>query len=75
LNRIGAVIFIGYLKQSPNDRWSESIAVGSHSFVEMVKNNLGIKVTHQKVIETDQNYALREPIKLMRINSAAKLRR
>jgi len=53
LNRIGAVIFIGYLKQRQNDRWLESIAVGSHSFVETVKNNLGIKVTHQKVIETD----------------------
>ncbi len=42
-------------------RWSEAIAVGSLTFVESVKNELGFKAAHRGVIETDGSYALREP--------------
>ena len=44
-----------------DDRWSEAIAVGSLVFVERVKNDLGVKVMHREVLETDETYALREP--------------
>jgi putative transposase len=44
-----------------DDRWSESIAVGSLAFVEKVKNQLGVKATHRNVTEAEGSYALREP--------------
>jgi hypothetical protein len=44
-----------------DDRWSESIAVGSLAFVESVRNQLGIKALHRDVIEANGSYALREP--------------
>jgi len=44
-----------------DDRWSEAIAVGSLTFVETVKNDLGVKARHRDVIEADGSYALREP--------------
>jgi putative transposase len=46
---------------SRDDRWSESIAVGSLAFVERVKNDLGIKAMHREVIRADETYALHEP--------------
>ena len=44
-----------------DDRWSESIAVGSLAFVETVKNELCVKASHRDVIAADGSYALREP--------------
>ena len=44
-----------------DDRWSESIAVGSLAFIDEVKSELGFKAAHRDVIETDGTYALREP--------------
>ena len=44
-----------------DDRWSESIAVGSLSFVENVKSELGGKAMHRAVEHTDGACALREP--------------
>jgi putative transposase len=44
-----------------DDRWSEAIAVGSLSFVERIKSNLGIKAMHREVLETNGTYALHEP--------------
>jgi hypothetical protein len=41
-------------------RWSEALAVGSLSFVEKVKNELGFKAAHREAIEVDGTYALRE---------------
>jgi putative transposase len=46
---------------SRDDRWSESIAVGSLSFVDTVKSDLGMKASHRDVIEANGSYALREP--------------
>jgi REP element-mobilizing transposase RayT len=40
--------------------WSEAIAVGSRSFVEKLKSDLGIKAVHRDVIGADGIYALRE---------------
>ena len=47
---------------SRDDRWSEAIAVGSLTFVESVKNELGFKAAQRDVIEGDGSYTLREPI-------------
>jgi REP-associated tyrosine transposase len=41
--------------------WSESIAVGSLSFVETVKNQLGVKAAHRDVVESEGSYVLGEP--------------
>ena len=43
-----------------NDRWSESVAVGSESFVEHVKVELGFRAQHRQVAVADGLYALRE---------------
>ena len=44
-----------------HEPWSESIAVGSLSFVEKVQNQLGFKAAHRDVIEVQGSYVLREP--------------
>ena len=43
-----------------DDRWSESIAVGTLAFAEQIKNELGFKAAHRDVMEADRSYALRE---------------
>ena len=40
--------------------WSEAIAVGSLSFVHIVKRELGFKAAHREVMELEGSYALRE---------------
>jgi putative transposase len=40
--------------------WTESIAVGSESFVNATKEKLGIKAQGREVIEAAGSYALRE---------------
>jgi len=40
-------------------RWSEAIAVGSRSFVEKVKGELGSKAAHRDVIEAGETYGLK----------------
>jgi len=44
-----------------DDRWLEAIAVGSRSFIEKVKSELGVRATHRDIVEADGGYALREP--------------
>lgn len=51
---------------SHDDRWSEAIAVGSRSFVEKVKNELGVKALHREFEQLDGAYALREPSAILR---------
>jgi len=41
--------------------WSEAIAVGSLSFVNNVKRQLGFKAAHRDPMELEGTYALREP--------------
>ena len=43
-----------------DDRWSESLAVGSKRFVDQVKSELGIHAKHRKVGAGDEAYTLRE---------------
>ncbi len=44
-----------------DDRCSEAIAVGSGTFVEKVKSELGVRATHREIVEVDRTYGLREP--------------
>jgi hypothetical protein len=41
-------------------RWSEAIAVGSLTFVDKVKNELGFKALHREFEPLGDSYALRE---------------
>jgi putative transposase len=43
-----------------DNRWSESIAIGSLAFVEKIKSDLGVKAMHRAVVQPDGTYALRE---------------
>jgi REP-associated tyrosine transposase len=42
-------------------KWTQSIAVGTRSFVEKTKQMLGIKTKGRNVVETREAYQLREP--------------
>jgi len=53
-----------------DDRWSESIAVGSLAFIENVKSELGFNA-HRDVIESDGSYVLREPAEAYALKFAA----
>jgi putative transposase len=45
-----------------DDRWSESIRVGSEEFVEQVKNEFGFRAQHREVFMADGLDGLREPV-------------
>jgi hypothetical protein len=45
-----------------DDRWSESIAVGSKGFVEQVKDEWGFRAQHRRVLVADGLFTLREPV-------------
>ena len=45
-----------------DERWSESIAVGSQGFVERVKRELGSRASHRRIVEAGEARALREPV-------------
>jgi len=47
--------------RSREEKWTESIAVGSGSFVAVTKEKLGIRALSREVMETDGGYLLREP--------------
>jgi len=44
-----------------DDRWSESVAVGSKQFVEQVKTELGSAVGRRQIAVENKTYTLREP--------------
>jgi REP element-mobilizing transposase RayT len=44
-----------------DDRWSESVAVGSLAFVEKVQSDLGMTAAHREFEAMGEAYALREP--------------
>jgi len=44
-----------------DEKWMESVAVGSKSFVTTSKENLGVKGKGREVIGGDESYELREP--------------
>jgi putative transposase len=47
--------------QSRESRWTESVAVGSRSFIEATIKRLGIKARGRKVSGKNKSYELREP--------------
>jgi putative transposase len=51
---------IGSEGQLRDGKWSESIAVGSESFVMMTKEKLGIRAKGREVVGGDGSYVLRE---------------
>jgi REP element-mobilizing transposase RayT len=48
-------------KIAKDEQWSESIAVGSESFILNTLENLGIKVKGREVVQVDGRYQLKEP--------------
>ena len=44
-----------------DEKWTESIAVGSETFVTATKEKLGFKAKGREVIGRDGRYQLREP--------------
>ena len=44
------------------DKWTQSIAVGSRSFVEKMKGGLGFRATGRKIISADDTFELREVV-------------
>lgn len=44
-----------------DERWSESLAVGSQAFVESVKRELALKARHRAIEAADGSYALKQP--------------
>jgi putative transposase len=45
-----------------DDRWSESIAVGSEGFVERVKNELGFRAQHRAILVANGLCSRRKPV-------------
>ena len=54
--------------QSRDGKWTESIAVGSKSFIETTIKRLGIKARGRKIFGNDKSYELREPAVPYRAN-------
>lgn len=48
-------------EQSRESKWTESVAVGSKSFIEATIKRLGIKARGRKVYGNNKSYELREP--------------
>jgi len=46
--------------RSQENKWTQSIAVGSKTFVEKMKEALGFRVTGRKIISDDDTFELRE---------------
>jgi len=44
------------------DKWTQSIAVGSRSFIEKMKGALGFRAKGRKIISADDTFELREVI-------------
>ena len=49
------------MKHGRESKWTETIAVGSRSFVEQTKQRLGTRAIGRKVLDTGASYELREP--------------
>ena len=52
--------YLGDGAKSRQEEWTDSIAVGSESFVEEMKTRLGFKVKGRDVVEGSKGYNLRE---------------
>lgn len=45
-----------------NEIWSESIAIGSKSYIEKTKEILGINSTGRKILQNDEDFIIRESL-------------
>jgi putative transposase len=52
--------YLGDGEKARRDEWTDSIAVGSRSFVEQVKALLGIRAKGREIIRGDEGYQVRE---------------
>jgi len=41
-------------------QWTQSIAVGSKSFIEMIKDKLGVRAKGRKIVDSKEEFQLRE---------------
>jgi len=48
-------------EQVRESKWTESVAVGSRSFVETIKTKLGVRAKRRSFSGTEDEVALREP--------------
>lgn len=61
-------------KNTRDDKWTMSIAVGNRSFVERVKSLMGVMATGRKSTEAGDSYQLREPTGTYKTDFGAKKR-
>ncbi|MGA7644322.1 MAG: hypothetical protein WBW56_19145, partial [Syntrophobacteraceae bacterium] len=52
---------LGRAEQAWEGKWTESIAVGSRNFVEIVKGEIGINAKGRRISGTDEKSGLRQP--------------
>jgi putative transposase len=57
---------------SRQTKWTESIAVGNKSFIETIKERLGILASGRKILETNDGFELREDVEGYIANSDIK---
>ena len=62
-------------KNIRQNQWTESIAVGSKSFIETIKEKLGILAKGRKILEIDGGFHLREEMGTYIANSDSKSRK
>jgi len=64
----------GALRNDFNQRegiWTESLAVGRSTFIDDVRDSLGIKARHRSIADYDHSYVLREPLGIYRHHLSA----
>ena len=59
--------------QAREEKWTQSIAVGSKFFVEDIKDKLGFKAIGRKVVSTGDGYELKENVASYSANFGAKM--
>ena len=52
---------LGRAEQAREGKWTESIAVGSRNFVEIIKGELRMNAKGRRISGTDEESGLREP--------------
>ena len=50
-------------KSEKESKWTQSVAVGSKTFIETMKEGLGFRAKGRKIIHADDTFELREVIR------------
>lgn len=58
--RAGVVAYPSKSKTNRASHWTESIAVGSHAFINEIKNKAAVKTVGRKMLEIIDGFKLRE---------------